>query len=56
MVESALKAQVAQNGRVGRNLTTHWTGARVSNILIVELGVAVLCARPVNSGVRSLVT
>jgi hypothetical protein len=35
-------------------LTTHWTGARVSNSLIVELAMAGLNARPVNSGVRPL--
>ena len=33
-------------------LTTHSTGARVGDPLIVESGVAQLCARPVNSGVR----
>ena len=33
-------------------LTTHWTGARVSDPLIVELAVAALCTRPVNSGDR----
>ena len=43
-----------QSGHGGRNLTTHWTGARVSSLLIVELCVAVLGARPVNSGVRLL--
>jgi hypothetical protein len=34
-------------------LTTHSTGARVSDPLIVECVVAALCARPVNSGVTS---
>src|SRR3982751_2440903 len=53
MIESAMKAQARQNGGVVRNLTTHSTGARVSELLIVELAVAVLCARPVNSGVMS---
>jgi hypothetical protein len=33
-------------------LTTHSTGARVSDPFIVELAVAQLCARPVNSGDR----
>ena len=39
---------------VARGLTRHSTGARVSGSLIVELAVAVLNARPVNSGVRQL--
>ena len=38
---------------LAHRLTSHWTGARVSNLLIVDLGVAQLCARPVNSGVMS---
>jgi hypothetical protein len=33
-------------------LTTHSTGAQVSCLLIVNLSVTTLCARPVNSGVR----
>jgi hypothetical protein len=41
-----------QSGHGGRNLTTHWTGARVSRSFIVELAIAGLNARPVNSGVR----
>ena len=36
----------------GRRLTTHSTGARVSLIFIVNLAVAQLNTRPVNSGVR----
>ena len=39
---------------VGRSLTTHWTGARVSLAFIVNLSVPALCARPVNSGVMRL--
>jgi hypothetical protein len=39
---------------VARGLTHHSTGARVSGFLIVELAVAVLSARPVNSSVRWL--
>ena len=31
-------------------LTTHSTGARVSLPFIINLSVAALCARPVNSG------
>jgi hypothetical protein len=52
MIGSKLPGRARQNGRVRRNLTTHSTGARVSISLIVELAVAVLSARPVNSGVR----
>src|SRR5215210_3042069 len=36
------------------NITTHWTEARVSQPFIVELVIAVLSSRPVNSGVRPL--
>ncbi|HEU0143437.1 MAG TPA: hypothetical protein VFQ47_01510 [Nitrososphaera sp.] len=54
MIESTMKAQTRQNGYVERNLTTHWTGARVSVYFIVELFVAALSARPVNSSVRQL--
>jgi hypothetical protein len=38
----------------GRGLTTHSTGARVSLLFIVNLSVMRLNARPVNSGVGSL--
>ena len=56
MIESAVKAQATKRGHGGRNLTTHSTGARVSISLIVKLAVAGLCARPVNSGVRFLLS
>ena len=36
------------------SITTHSTGARVSLPFIVNLSVATLCARPVNSGVGRL--
>jgi hypothetical protein len=52
VIQFTAKAQETKNGDGGRNLTTHWTGARVSRSFIVELAVAALCARPVNSGVR----
>ena len=54
MIKLTVRGEAWQNANVGRNLTTHSTGARVSNPLIVELAVAALCARPVNSGVRWL--
>jgi hypothetical protein len=54
MIQSTTKAHGTKNGYDGRNLTTHSTGARVSRSFIVELAVAGLCARPVNSGVRFL--
>jgi hypothetical protein len=52
MVASKGADRAGQNGHVGQNLTTHWTGARVSRSLIVDLCVPALNARPVNSGVR----
>jgi hypothetical protein len=52
MIESNAAGWERQNGYDARNLTTHWTGARVSKPVIVELAIAVLNARPVNSGVR----
>ena len=52
MLESALKTNERQNAYGGRNLTTHWTEARVSRSLIVNLSVPTLIARSVNSGVR----
>jgi hypothetical protein len=54
MIESTSEAQETKSGKVARNLTTHSTGARVSRSLIVELSLAVLNARPVNSGVGRL--
>jgi hypothetical protein len=45
---------VRRGGMMRYNITTHSTGARVSSPLIVNLSVSVLCARPVNSGVRFL--
>jgi hypothetical protein len=49
MIESTSEAQETKSGKVARNLTGHSTGARVSRSLIVELSLAVLNARPVNS-------
>ena len=40
--------------KLAGGITTHSTGARVSLIFIVNLSVAALNARPVNSGVRRL--
>ena len=54
MIESKATGRETKNGNVGRNLTTHSTGARVSWSFIVDLCVPALNARPVNSGVRLL--
>ena len=54
MIESKVRDDEWQSGYDGRNLTTHSTGARVSNPFIVKLCIPALCARPVNSGVRPL--
>jgi hypothetical protein len=53
MIESNVAGWERQNGYDGRNLTTHSTGARVSLPVIVDLAIAGLNARPVNSGVMS---
>jgi hypothetical protein len=54
VIESAVKCRECQNGNVVRNLTTHWTEARVSLPFIRETRMLdALCARPVNSGVMS---
>ena len=37
MIESALKANETRNAYVGRNLTTHWTEARVSRSFIRKI-------------------
>jgi hypothetical protein len=52
MRESDVRDRERRTGHAQRNLTRHSTGARVSGSLIVELAVAGLNARPVNSGVR----
>jgi hypothetical protein len=52
MLESTARCWARQNSNDARNLTTHWTGARVSISLIVNLAVVQLNVRPVNSGVR----
>jgi hypothetical protein len=54
MKQTTMQVQERQNGYVGRNLTRHSTGARVSRSLIVESDVAVLSSRPLNSVVRFL--
>jgi hypothetical protein len=38
MIKSTMKAQVWQNGNVGRNLTTHSTGRGMSLPVIENLG------------------
>jgi hypothetical protein len=53
MVKSTVQSQERQRGHVGQNLTRHSTGARVSRSLIVELAIAGLNPRPVNSALDS---
>jgi hypothetical protein len=55
MIKSTVRGQARQIGYVGRNLTTHWTEARVSRSFIVSLLVSALSARSVNSGVKCCV-
>jgi hypothetical protein len=54
VIQLTVKVRVRRNGYVARNLTTHSTEARVSWPLIVELAIAGLNARSVNSSVRFL--
>jgi hypothetical protein len=55
MLESKVQDRETQNGRGVRNLTTHWTEARVSWSFIREAWMLdALNARSVNSGVRPL--
>jgi hypothetical protein len=54
MIQSMAKAEATRRSYGGRNLTTHSTEARVSRSDIVNLFVAVLNARSVNSSVGPL--
>ena len=52
MIQSTEKAEETKSDYMARNLTGHWTEARVSEPLRVESSLAALIARSVNSSVR----
>jgi hypothetical protein len=54
MIAAAMKAQEGQHGKVGRNLTSHWTGAEIAWMSFARWDASLNSSRPVNSGVRFL--